>query len=64
MHIDLSSNVPYRTVPYRVRGNGIKQTVLAPPNYYPLPGLIVPLSAGKRGTIIQGGGMYSNLHRP
>ncbi len=23
--------------------------------YYPPPGLIVPLSAGKRGTIIQGG---------
>jgi hypothetical protein len=26
--------------------------------YYPPPGLIVPLSAGKRGTIIQGGGWY------
>ncbi len=26
--------------------------------YYPLPGIIVPLSAGKRGTIIQGGGWY------
>jgi hypothetical protein len=35
-------------------------TVLVLYWYYPSPGIIVPLSAGKRGTIIQGGGWYSN----
>ncbi len=33
---------------YSVLNSGLRQ-------YYPAPGLIVPLFAGKRGTIIQGG---------